>query len=68
MRNRKKYTVIKFSPQFDGIGCRYLAKSRNIIPHLETMGEKYDRQFKIVFDAIKQLLAEEKTPKRKIGF
>jgi ORF6N domain len=35
---------------------------------IEDMEEKYDRQFKIVFDAIKQLLAEEKKPKRTIGF
>ena len=30
--------------------------------------QKYDRQLKIVFDAIKQLLEEDKKPKRKIGY
>lgn len=35
---------------------------------IEAMERKYDRQFKVVFDAIKQLLTTEKKPKRKIGF
>jgi len=29
---------------------------------------KYDEQFQIVFEAIKQLLSEEDNPKKKIGF
>ena len=35
---------------------------------VEAMERKYDRQFKVVFDAIKQLLDIEGKPKRKIGF
>lgn len=35
---------------------------------IEDMESKYDRQFKIVFDAIRQLLDSEERPKRKIGF
>jgi hypothetical protein len=35
---------------------------------IEDMEEKYDKQFSIVFLAIKQLLKEEDQPKRKIGF
>ena len=35
---------------------------------IEAMEEKYDRQFRVVFDAIKQMLSEEKKPKQKIGF
>jgi phage regulator Rha-like protein len=35
---------------------------------IEAMEEKYDKQFKVVFDAIRQLLEEDKKPKRKIGF
>jgi len=35
---------------------------------VEAMERKYDRQFKVVFDAIKQLLDIESKPKRKIGF
>ena len=35
---------------------------------IEAMEGKYDQQFKVVFDAIKQLLEVETTPKRKIGF
>jgi len=32
------------------------------------MGQKYDRQFKIVFDAIKQLKTDDEKSKRKLGF
>ena len=32
------------------------------------MEAKYDKQFKVVFEAIKQLLKEENQPKQKIGF
>jgi hypothetical protein len=35
---------------------------------IESMEKKYDQQFKIVFDAIKQLLEPEKKPRKRIGF
>jgi len=35
---------------------------------LESMEKKYDKQFKIVFEAIKQLLEADEKPKKKIGF
>ena len=35
---------------------------------IEQMESKYDEQFKIVFEAIKQLLETDEKPKRKIGF
>ena len=35
---------------------------------LEEMEKKYDKQFKIVFSAIKQLMAPPEKPKRRIGF
>jgi hypothetical protein len=35
---------------------------------IDSMEKKYDQQFKVVFDAIKRLLAGETKPKRKIGF
>ena len=35
---------------------------------IEAMERKYDRQFKVVFDVMKQLLAPPKKPKRQIGF
>ena len=35
---------------------------------IEDMERKYDQQFKVVFDAIKQLLIPPEKPKRKIGF
>ncbi|MCK4390058.1 MAG: ORF6N domain-containing protein [Desulfobacterales bacterium] len=35
---------------------------------IEAMERKYDKQFRIVFDAIEQLIDTESKPKRKIGF
>ena len=35
---------------------------------IKSMEKKYDHQFQIVFEAIKQLLSEEDNPKKKIGF
>ncbi|TAL32192.1 MAG: ORF6N domain-containing protein [Spirochaetes bacterium] len=35
---------------------------------IESMEKKYDEQFRIVFQAIKRLLADDAKPKRKIGF
>lgn len=35
---------------------------------IEEMEKKYDYQFKIVFDAIKQLLEPPEKPKKRIGF
>lgn len=35
---------------------------------IESMEKKYDSQFRMVFDAIKDLITEELKPKRKIGF
>jgi hypothetical protein len=35
---------------------------------IESMEEKYDQQFQIVFEAIKQLLETDEQPKKKIGF
>ena len=35
---------------------------------IEAMERKYDRQFRIVFEAIEQLIDTQEKPKRKIGF
>lgn len=35
---------------------------------LEAMEKKYDENFRIVFEAIKQLLSEEESPKKQIGY
>ncbi len=34
----------------------------------EQMEKKYDKQFQIVFEAIKELMREDEKPKKKIGF
>jgi ORF6N domain len=35
---------------------------------LDALEKKYDEQFQVVFEAIRQLVAEEEKPKRKIGY
>lgn len=45
-----------------------LASYKGLMDKILTMEKKYDKQFKIVFEAIYQLMKEEETPKRQIGF
>lgn len=45
-----------------------LSTHEDLKKKIEDMEEKYDHQFKIVFDAIKQLIDIEEKPKKKIGF
>ena len=47
---------------------KMLATHDDLRQKIEDMEAKYDEQFRIVFEAIKQLLKEEDQPKRKIGF
>lgn len=45
-----------------------IATHKDLQKKIMEMEKKYDHQFKIVFDAIKQLLATPESKKRKIGF
>lgn len=45
-----------------------LASHEDLRRKIEDMESKYDEQFRVVFKAIRQLLAAEKKPERKIGF
>ena len=47
-----------------------LASNKELAKRLDALEKKYDAQFKVVFDAIRQLMAppEQKPPKRRIGF
>jgi hypothetical protein len=47
-----------------------LASNKELAKRLDELEKKYDVQFKIVFDAIRQLMAPQKSepPKRRIGF
>ncbi|HUO76491.1 MAG TPA: ORF6N domain-containing protein [Thermodesulfovibrionales bacterium] len=45
-----------------------LASNAELARKLEALEKKYDSQFKVVFDAIRQLMASPETKKRKIGF
>jgi len=45
-----------------------LATHKDLQKKIENMEKKYDHQFQIVFDAIKQLITPSEIKKRKIGF
>lgn len=35
---------------------------------VNALEEKYDKQFRVVFDAVRQLMLEPESPRRRIGF
>lgn len=41
---------------------------KGLLEKIKRMESKYDHQFKVVFDALREIMAEEEKPKRKIGF
>jgi hypothetical protein len=45
-----------------------IASNKELARRLNELEKKYDRQFKVVFDAIRELMAPTKTPIRRIGF
>ena len=47
---------------------KMLSTHEDLKRKIESMEKKYDEQFQIVFEAIKQLLTEEDKPKKKIGY
>ncbi|MBP5993528.1 MAG: ORF6N domain-containing protein [Candidatus Moranbacteria bacterium] len=47
---------------------KMLATHEGLRKKIEAMERKYDKQFKAVFDVLRQLLKEETEPKQKIGF
>ncbi|MCF7879075.1 MAG: ORF6N domain-containing protein [Candidatus Omnitrophica bacterium] len=47
---------------------KILSNYKNLEKKINKIEKKYDSQFKIVFEAIRQLVLEEEKPKRNIGF
>ncbi len=45
-----------------------LASHADLAQKLAALEGKYDKQFRVVFDAIRGLMTEKKTPRREIGF
>ena len=45
-----------------------LANHKELVRRLDEMEGKYDRQFKVVFDAIRGLMQPPKIPRRRIGY
>lgn len=46
----------------------YLSTHKELAEKIEKLESKYDHQFAVVFDAIKQLIQEKNEPRREIGF
>ena len=44
------------------------ASHKDVLRRLDEMEGKYDRQFKVVFDAIRSLMEPPKIPRRRIGY
>jgi hypothetical protein len=47
---------------------RLLSEHVELARRLDALETRYDGQFQVVFDAIRQLMAPPEGPKRKIGF
>lgn len=45
-----------------------VGQNRDLTRRLNDLESKYDRQFKVVFDAIRELMKPPEAPKRRIGF
>jgi len=45
-----------------------MATHKDLVRRLNEMEKKYDSQFRVVFEAIRQLMATPEPRKRKIGF
>jgi hypothetical protein len=45
-----------------------IATNKDLARHLDELEKKYDTQFKVVFDAIRQLMAPPEKTRRSIGF
>ncbi len=45
-----------------------LLSNADLARKLSDLEKKYDTQFKVVFDAIRELMTPPETPKRQIGF
>jgi len=47
---------------------RMLASNKELARRLDALEKKYDAQFKVVFDAIRELMKPPESKKRPIGF
>jgi hypothetical protein len=45
-----------------------LSSHKDLKRKIEAMEKKYDKQFRIVFEAITQLIEKDEKPKKKIGY
>ena len=67
--NSKRAIVVNILIMRAFVKLREMVSShRDLLHKVEEMERKYDRQFRVVFDAIKQLIDTETKPKKRIGF
>ena len=61
--SRRAFFIIRAS-----CGCEMLSTHADLARKIDDMENKYDAQFKTVFDAIRQLMRPPQTSRRQIGF
>jgi hypothetical protein len=64
----RRYRPYAFTEQGVAMLSGVLHSRRAVQVNVEEMEEKYDSQFKIVFDAIRELMTPREPKKRRIGF
>jgi len=45
-----------------------LASNKELARKIEELESKYDKQFQIVFEAIKQLISKDNKPRKEVGY
>lgn len=66
--NSERAVLVNIAIMRAFVRLRELATShKDVLRRLDEMEGKYDRQFKVVFDAIRALMEPPKIPRRRIG-
>ena len=47
---------------------QFIDANKDLIKRIDSLEEKYDKKFMLVFEAIKELIREENVPRKKIGY
>jgi hypothetical protein len=67
-RGGRRYLPYAFTEQGVAMLSSVLRSPRAVQVQLAALERKYDTQFKVVFDAIRELMMPPEKPKRQIGF
>jgi len=65
----KKAVLVNIAIMRAFVNLRQLIDTnKDLIKRIDSLEEKYDQKFKLVFEAIKELVREENKPREKIGY